>query len=387
MSSYAKKILVGLLLLMLVCCVEQVDIKSEAYENLLIVEGYLSGDTRNHKILLSNTSPINDRGVIPEEGAFVTISDSNGGLISLSENEPGAYYTPFYAATPGKSYQLHIETKDGRKFSSEEVEFRSTPDIKRIYAQYYNDRGFEDNGIGIYLDTEDPSGTTRFYRWELEETYELKMPFPSNFVWVGGNEVVFRDQPVDHCWATDSSTNVMIATTVGLQQDKITQYPLTYIKATTEFMRIKYSLLVRQYALDEDGFLFWKMIRDVNQTQGSLFDIQTGAVHGNIKSVDDPSQEVLGYFAAGAVKEKRAFFSPADFAKDGYKPAKYLSACLEYVPVEIRADQIGAYMEKNHDTMEISETTGAGVVTMIIRPKYCCNCTNKGTNIRPSFWQ
>ena len=125
------------------------------------------------------------------------------------------------------------------------------------------------------------------------------------------------------------------------------------------------------------------MIHDVNQTQGSLFDIQTGAVPGNIRG----DGSALGYFSAGGVTEKRVFFAPADFSSSGYKPPKYLTVCTDYVPVEILSNQIGAFMEKNHDSMEISEATGAGIVTLILRPKFCCNRTDKGTNVRPSFWR
>lgn len=380
-----QKVVPGLLLLM-VCCVEPVEIKSDTYQKLLVVEGYLSGQAKQHRILISNTSLINENKFIPEEGALVTIRENNGGLVTLTEGEPGAYYTPIYAGAPGKTYQLSIETSDGKKYRSDEVAFRTTPEIKNIYAEYYNDRG-DDNGIAIYLDTEDPSNSTRYYRWEFEETYEIKTPFPSNFEWLGGNEVVFRNQPVDHCWATDSSQNIIVATTTNLQSDKVTRKLLTFIPATSYVMRIKYSLLVRQYALDPTAYLFWKMIHDVNETQGSLFDIQTGAVPGNIRSEEDPDELALGYFEAGSVVEKRVFFTPSDFSAGGYKPPKYLTACLEYIPVEILSDKIGAYMEKNHETMEISEAAGAGVVTFTILPKYCCNCTGKGTNIRPSFWR
>ena len=371
----------------MVCCIEPVEIDSVTYEKLLIVEGYLTGEAKNHKILLSSTSRINDRQRIAEEGASVSLQDNEGGIVTLTENEPGVYYTPFYAGSPGKSYQLFIQTEDGRKYTSAQVKFKNTPEIQNIYGEYIGDRGDEGNGIAIYLDAEDPSGLTRFYRWELEETYEIKTPFPSNFIWIGGNNVIFRDQPVDNCWATDTSQNIMVATTANLQFDKITKHTLRFIPATSPVMRIKYSLLVRQYALDETSYLFWKMIHDVNETQGSLFDVQTGAVRGNIQSDLNPDEMVLGYFDAGVVAEKRVFFSPGDFTPSGYKVPKYLTVCSEYVPVEVSINDIGAYMEKNQEAMEISESTGFGAVTLHILPKYCCNCTDKGTNVKPSFWK
>ena len=150
----------------MVCCIEPVEIKSVTYDKVLIVEGYLSGEAKQHKITLSNTSTINDREFLAEEGASVTIQDNSGGIVTLTENEPGVYYTPIYAGTSGKSYQLLIQTKDGRKYTSSQVKFKNTPDIKNIYAEYFSDRGYDDNGFAFYLDTEDPLGLTRFYRWK-----------------------------------------------------------------------------------------------------------------------------------------------------------------------------------------------------------------------------
>jgi hypothetical protein len=386
MRFFVQRGFIGLLLLM-VCCIEPVEIKSVTYDELLVVEGYLSGETKQHKISLSNTSRLNDREFNAEQGASVTIQDNDGGIVSLTENEPGIYYTPIYAGSPGKSYQLNIQTKDGRKYTSSQVKFKNTPDIKNIYAEYVGDRRPDENGVTIYLDTEDPLGLTRFYRWEYEETYEIRTPFPSNFQWTGGNNVVFRDQPVDHCWASDSSENILIATTANLQSDKIVKHRLRFIPAGSHLMRIKYSLLVRQYALDETSYIFWKMIHDVNETQGSLFDIQTGAVRGNIRSDASPEDLVLGYFDAGAVIEKRVFLSPANFISSGFKIPEYLSVCLNYVPVELSINDIGAYMEKNHESMEISEIIGFGNVTLLLLPKFCCNCTKEGTNVKPSFWE
>ena len=90
-------------MLLMACCIEPVEIKSVTYDKVLIVEGHLSGEAKRHKIVLSNTSRINDRALIVEEGASVTIQDNSGGIVTLSENEPGIYYTPIYAGSPGKT--------------------------------------------------------------------------------------------------------------------------------------------------------------------------------------------------------------------------------------------------------------------------------------------
>jgi Domain of unknown function (DUF4249) len=375
-----------LLLYLLTNCVEPFPLTSIDYNELLVVEGFITDESKQHKVVISRTSKLNELVFIPEQGATVNIQVNNGFVIPLTETSPGIYLTPPYTGSIGAVYKLQITTSDNKNYISKEVKLKPTPAIGNVYAKYpiFNTSG--EKGIQIYLDTEDPANQTRFYRWEYEETYEIKTPYPSKFVWLGGNNITFRVQAVDNCWASDTSSNVLIRTTKGLVNDRVTAFPVKFISAESPELIIKYSILVKQYALTEEAYLFWKQLQNVNETQGSLFDIQPGEVNGNIISIDS-KDKVLGYFDAASTSSKRSFFTAKDFEESGYTPPQFLQSCYETDPVEIQIDQLGATMEIYQNSLAIYEALGAGPSSVLLLRLACCDCTSKGTNVKPSFWE
>jgi hypothetical protein len=376
------------LLVALLCCVDPYNISQVSYDASLVIDGYVTTDIKPQQVTISRAAHIGDQSFIPEKGATVSIKTGKGEKYSLTEAAPGVYRSIAFAGIVGEKYTLSITTSDGKEYGSSEVELKDNPPISQVYAAYSKEFLNGDGAIEIYLDTEDPQKKTRYYRWDYKETFEIKNPFPSSFVWVGGNDVIFRDLPVDHCWGQDSSKNVTVKTTTGLDADKITKATIRIIPAFSSIMRIKYSILVKQYALSQEGYAYWKSLADVNQSQGSLYDHQPGNVQGNVSSLSNPDDIVLGYFDAGKVTEKREFFTPDNFVASGYEAPKYLTSCLFFMPVQVKQFDIGAYMKANQDKVEISEASGTtpGVIYTLF-PKYCCDCTNLGTNIKPSFWK
>ena len=373
-----------LILLMPLGCVDQFNIASSQYYELLVVDGFLSNATQQHQVVVSRTSKINQAKFIPEEGAEVQIQDRSGPNIVLMEGLPGVYKTPLMAGVVGNVYTLTIKTSDGRTYTSSEVTLKNTPPIGQVYAQFRSSRPVGPDGIQIYLKTEDPASQTHYYRWEYQETFEIKTPYDSKFYWIGGNSVTDRGTSVSNCWASDTSKNILIETTIGLQADRITAFPIRFVLAGSQDMVVRYSLLVKQFALSEQSYLFWKNLRKINESQGSLFDIQPGEVVGNISSATNPNETVLGYFDASAVSEKRAFFTPNQF--DGYVPPMYRSSCSDNNILKVLAEDIGTFMQKYQNSFEILDIATDSPPGYLLLPKPCCNCIDQGTNIKPSFW-
>ena len=284
----------------------------------------------------------------------------------------------------GNSYTLKIKTADGKEYQSSSVLLRPTPDIDNVYAQYLPAPIDGPSRIQFYVDTSDPQNKTHFYRWEYEETYEIKTPYESKFYWVGGNAVTDRGVSVSDCWASDTSKNILIETSTGLLEDKITSFPIHSVPAESQAMEVKYSLLVRQFSLSEKSYNFWNTLQKVNESQGTLFDIQPGEVTGNITSVTDPGLPVLGYFDACEVKVKRAFFTPDLF--DGYVPPMYASSCTDDNIFKVLAQDIGSVMQQYQNAFEILDIAPTAPPGYLLLPKPCCNCTGQGTNVKPPFW-
>lgn len=376
-----------LFLLMAAACVDPFEIKGLKSEEALVVEGVFSDRMQNHRITLSRTTSLDEKYFKAERDAAVTITDQNGDVITLSEAKPGVYETPVTAAVVGKTYTLKITTANGKRYSSTDVDFKNGPEIGAVNATYV-ERNTGEKGIELSVDTEDPTGQTRFYRWNFFETYEVRTPFPSVWIWLGGNEVTFREQPIDICYVNDTLRNILIKSTKSLEQDKVTGQRLSFIPVDSYILTYKYSMLVQQFALSEDAYLYWENLRQSSEQQGTLSDRQPGSLPGNILSLNDPSETVIGYFEACKVSEKRIFTSYVDFYDEGVRrPPPMRSYCLEIAPILAPELELGTYMEEYQEDMYIWEVYGfSPFATFELMPKRCCDCRDMGTTQKPSFF-
>jgi hypothetical protein len=383
------KVVLGFILLVPIACIDPFPVTSIVNSDHLVIEGIITNEMKNQRVYVSHTSSLDTRAFVPEEGAQVTVEKGSGETITLTETRPGIYETGIFAGVIGEKYKLKVRTAAGRDYTSSEVTMKAVPPIDNVYAKFLKDDKKKGRGIQIYLDTEDANDKTTFYRWDCVETYEIQTPFPSNYDWLGGNNVVFRDHSISNCWATDTIRNILLTNTSGLESDKVVEYPLRFIPEHDYRFGVRYSVLVRQFALGQEGYSFWNNLRIVNETQGSLSDVQPGSVTGNVASVNDDSETVLGYFDASAVSEKRVFFNYQDFEDDGYQRPTFRSGCFGYVPDKVAEREIGTYMERNQEKMLIWETLGStpDPIFFLMMPKPCCDCSDLGTTEKPPFWQ
>jgi hypothetical protein len=377
-----------ILFLLMLACVEPYEIKTNGSTRLLVIEGVLSDQLKRHQIFLSRATAVGDRKLVREGGATVTISDQMGNTIVLEEPTPGIYETPEFAAEVGMSYTLHITTADGSEYSSNEVPFKNGASLTDVYAKYVDNPHGEGKGMQIYVDTEDPTGQSGYYRWNYVEAYEVHAPFPSNWVWLGGNAVDFRHDGIDTCYATDTLRHILIRNTRSLDADKIVGQEIRYIPEYSHILRHKYTILVQQFSLSEEAYLYWENLKTISESQGSLSDVQPGSVPGNIFSLSQPDEPVLGYFEACAVSEKRISFKPIDFYDVGFvRPPEFRSYCYDIAPILVPQAELGTYMQLYGSTMYIWEVFGMEpAATFELMPRTCCDCRDQGPTERPSYF-
>lgn len=384
----AAKIYGPIIFLLTLSCVDPYEIKDSLSTNMLVVEGVISNQLKRHQIFLSRATALGDKKLVREEGATVTISDQNGNTILLSEQSPGIYETPELSAQAGNTYTLHIKTGEGNEYASREVPFKDGPDIGDVYPRYvYNDDAGS-KGIQIYVDTEDPASQTHFYRWNWIETYQVNAPFPSVWVWIGNNSVEPRWKGIDTCYATDTLRNILIRNTKDLDQDKVTGQTLQFIPEYSHVFRHRYSILVQQFCLSEESYSYWENLRTISEQQGSLSDIQPGSLPGNIHSITNTDETVLGYFEACRVSEKRIFFSAIDFYAAGLKmPGPFRSYCYDIAPILVPQSELDEQWKKYEHTHHIWDAFGnVPNTTFQFMPKSCCDCRDQGPTERPSYF-
>ena len=378
------------LLFAVVCatCVEPYTPEVDKYEEVVVIDGFISDAPPPYTIRISRSFHYDDPFGSPEKEATVYIWDDRGNSVRCYEESPGVYKSADmdFRGEIGRMYRLHVYTRDQQVYESDFVELKAVPGIERLYAEFEElaEAGGVQPGFQIYVDSQDPDRNTRFYRYEYEETWEFQVPYPSVFEYE--NHVLFdRTEDVSTCWKTESSTRIMTFSTERLDADIIKAFPITFVPTDQNKLRIKYSILVRQYAMSQEAYQFWEQLKGTNQNTGTLFDPQPMQITSNFYHIEDSEVPVIGFFEASAVSERRIFLTRGDVPQGipvpgGFDYCKYLYLVIEMTRVNRYGDR--QYCIVNRDATE-TVFFGYG----IIREHACCDCTESGYNTRPDYWK
>lgn len=305
----------GLILMVMwtfTACIEAYDPPVDANDiNLLVVDGYLNASTGIATVKLSRTQPVKgDEAVPTETGASIFIEDSKGGTYFLYEQSAGFYQGAVPTTDPENHYRLNIRTASNRDYASEFIPILQTPPIDSLTWSIKN------NGVEIAVNTHDATGLSRHYRWKCEETYQYHANFNSLFRFEGDD---VSDRPVWEsifaCWKGAEITDIKINSTKHLQESVVSRFPLIFIPQGSIKISVKYSALVRQEALTEDAYAYWLGLERSTEHLGGLFDPLPSEVVGNIRSLNNPAETVIGYFGGGTVMESRIFIQRGELPK------------------------------------------------------------------------
>ncbi len=362
-------------------CVQEFNPPSQGYENVLVIEAFLTDGEEAFEVKLSRSIPIDTSGFIPERGAAVSLSDDSGEKFILVESsDPGVYFSQGKINPQiGKSYQIHVQTKNGNQYESASVRMRNTPEIDSISFKYEERPTAGLKGVQIFINTHDPANETWYYRWEWDESWMFRTPYDSYLIWEEG-EIKIRDERVHTCWKFGRSTSIEIATTKNLNTDRVNEYPLNYVATNTDRLQIKYSINVKQYSLSEESYNYWLELQKATESLGSLFDPQPSIIYGNIYNINDASELVLGYFDASSVREQRIYVTGKDIPPTRF-PNNY-SHCIDSI---VSPRMVAEMVEGLWWLVEETENE-AGFPAFLMSSLPCIDCTIYGTNIKPDYW-
>ncbi len=340
-------------------------------ENFLVVDGFLNvnGPTL---IRLSRSQNLTDPEKPPaEERAQVSVEGERGDQYRLVESEKGSYTLSSVAFGADQQYRLRIRTAEGKEYLSEYVAVKRTPPIDSVNWALTSD------GVQVYINTHDPRNDTRYYRWEFEETWEFTTPYRANYVYNRG-KITYVSENITRCWKTFPSTSIVLGTSSRLSEDVIYQYPLVLMPPSSEKHRIRYSVLVRQYALTRQGYDYWQNLKKNTESLGTLFDPQPSQVLGNIQQVNNPEEPVFGFFSVSSPEEKRIFITRRELPDWG-RTTGYEACMLDTIrPTPDMTTRVFPVVYE--------QTENGQVVGYITSSDFCVDCRKAGTNVMPSFW-
>ncbi len=343
-----------------------------ANNNFLVVNGVINGSAGGETIIsLSRSRSLVDTVVfIPEKGAQVFIESNQNEQYTVLEKADGDYKTSPLSLLPSKQYRLRIKTADGKEYVSEFVDMLQTPAIDSVNWK-------QDEDVTIFVNTHDGQNKTRYYRWDFIETWEYHTVFDSILKFENG-EVKFRD-PSEYtfaCYDSAAANNILVNSTVKLTEDVVSGFPIAIIPRNSPKISVKYSILVKQFALTPKAFEYWDILKKNSEDLGGLFDAQPAQLFGNIHNTSNLKEPVIGYITASEIKEHRIFIRESEVQKEASQPE-----CNEFA---VSPGEAAQYL-KDPAFAPAYNITGGGLV---IAKVACVDCRlGGGTTKKPGFWQ
>ncbi|MBC2840442.1 DUF4249 domain-containing protein [Robiginitalea sp. SC105] len=432
-------------------CVEEIEIETDRESidqarNALVVEATLTDEDRTQEVVLSRAADFeNDsivgfdeedpdtylvpdldpenRPILYETGASVTVEDDRGVQFDFVEGEPGRYFSvnPF-AAEAGRGYRLLITLRSGNRITSEFESVPGTASLEDLRAERATDplRG---PGIQFAVDGLATAGTEAYFRYTFEETFKVVAPLwsPEDFVLSNYDpcadpveydlEIVTRTTPNQVCYRTEESESIIQGTTVGLSSGELRNFPVHFIDRQQYKIAERYSILVRQHVEDLDAYLYYDRLRNFSQEGNVFSQIQPGFLQGNLQPQADAPLLVIGYFSVTSVSERRIFLDFEDFFPGEAAPPFVVPCVLRSSPVThlTRCPLVPVMESGSGCPLSVIELLDlGGLITYYATydeslqpgdpgyaicpgpysyaPRVCGDCTVLGTNQVPDFW-
>ena len=377
-----KNILLVLLVIALGCKDEFI-LETDKYDQIMVIDGMVSNEPGPYTINISITAPINSDENTPLKGCTVTLYENTGKYEILTEAEPGKYVTSLggIQGIIGKEYSISIINPDGVEYSSDFQELKQPVDIENLYYEkdttISNNYPFEIPGYQFYIDTEMATTQDNYFLWSMTETFEYDSDH-AFYAYENGSFFMLnypKLMNVRICWKTQKINCLFTGNTSNLNTPKIMHQPLHFVSTETKKLSKRYSVLLKQYTIDENTYNYWQNMEKLSSQENFLVATQPYNLVGNIKNINNSKEKVYGYFNVASATQKRIFADKTD-------QEMFYSLCGVITdPIEI-----AFYKANNPPPWYWAIQTESGEIG--ITGLGCINCTEEGGTIeRPSFWE
>ncbi|MDP4845468.1 MAG: DUF4249 domain-containing protein [Salibacteraceae bacterium] len=379
----SNKWLMIFLLLWINSCIEPFVLENDSYDKLLVVDGNVHNGPGPYIIKLSTSASIDRISFLPLHGCLVEIMDNEGNSFVLTETKTGQYETDSIAlqGEVGKSYQLKILTPEGKTYQSSFETIKEPIAIDSVYAEYNEQTEFDTPflryGYQFYVDAATPQSDTNFVIWQLTSTYKFHADYRIFFFYDGAVKPFPNIDSLYYCYKTDRIPEIFTFNSKTLTSNEIKRKKLHFEDTRTKALTMNYSLLVNQMVVNEGAHDYWKSLSEINQSQGAVFAQQPYQVRGNIVCTSDTSENVLGYFMAAGLSQKRIFVTWE------YEHWDYSECVITDVEYMAYADIFRSRPSQWPILITQGSTGGRAVVS-----DYCIDCRTIGAELeKPSFWR
>lgn len=393
--------------LLFISCTDPYALQTNNYEEVLVIEATITNELKHQEIKITKSYQLEENGPTTVSDAVVILKDNLGNSYEFIEQGDKYVSLIEFKAESNREYQLKIITENGKSYiSSTEVLTHDTP-IQNITPVVNTINGAK--GVELIVNSFDPTNSSKYYRFEYEETNKIIAP-----KWVPVKAVVAYNPPgasppavinliprtteARICYTTKKSDKIILTSTNELNEDRVI-FPVRFIRDNDYLIANRYSIMVKQYVQNLAAYTYYKTLKELSGSDGILSQNQPGFFFGNIQNENNPNEKVIGYFEVSTVSSKRIFFNyneifpgqnqpkypyrcdpdpllgsddPEFFLKYCFSPSDL--TCAGYTVLSLLESGNGLYYNFTADQK------------YEIYPTPCGDCTKFSANIIPSFW-
>ncbi len=390
--------------MILFSCTEPYLLQTSNFEEALVIEATLTNELKTQEIKLTKTYRLEENGPVFVENANVTIEDDLGNVYNFIEGDEIYESQNQFQATVGRKYKLTIIT-NGKTYTSTQEVLSTINPIQNIEIHDKTIAGVR--GAEIKVKAFDPTSSSKYYRYEFEETYKIIAPkwLPyTTTVDPITKALIFtpRTYEARTCYSTKKSNELLLHSTTNLSEDRV-DFTVRFIPVTNPIITHRYSILVKQYIQNLASYTYYNTLKAISGSGSSILSHnQPGFFSGNITCESNPNEKVIGFFDVSSLSSQRIFFNFEDIFPNTNQPDYFFDCydgCLEADPFMcpgaynycfgggINSTCAGPFVESDLNNTPQRQLYYSGPNPIYLIPPPCGDCTTFSSNVVPTFWQ
>lgn len=268
-----RKVTYLLILIFALGCEDPIQIDLPTNANLIVVQGWVTNELRNHEVVLTRTQGFNDQsGPSYVNGARVTVFDNQGDPFLYQQEENGLYRSiEAFEGQIDAIYKIEVILPEGDTIDSPPV---LMPRLVTIDSVAFNTDEELSNENPNLLETinfpvifaQDPPDIRNYYRWKISR-----------------NDTLFN-APNDLELLDDSAINGNF-------------FPNEFRSFRFEFGD---TLHVEMQSITEEAFDFLSLLKNQTTLLGTASGTLPATISGNLRNRTNEDQVVLGFFGCVA---------------------------------------------------------------------------------------
>ncbi|MBC5835399.1 DUF4249 domain-containing protein [Flavobacterium sp. F372] len=404
-----------LLFIVIFGCTEPYLLETSNFEEALVIEATITNQLKKQQIKLTKTYRLEESGPEFVENATVTVEDDLGNIYNFIEGDKIYESENPFQAIAGRKYKLTILT-DGKTYTSTQEVLTTETQVQSLEVSNKVIDGVR--GAEIELKSFDPTNSSKYYRYEYEETYKIiaprwvphiatviAVPHPTvPSLMIPEISLTPRTYEARVCYSSAKSEKIILFNSSNLSEDRV-NLKLRFIPVSNPIIKHRYSILAKQYVQSLEAHTFYSTLKKLSENQSILSQNQPGFFSGNISCSTNPNEKVIGFFDVSSYSEKRMFFNFVDIFSTADTPGyfyecfwdqifvdkkdaegRYKFCFLTPPPSDCEAEMAQDYLQQSYLLYYKQLYIDSDKYVDLVPPP-CGDCTTFSSNVIPPFWQ